>query len=253
MKSFAPLIISLLTVIVGNAANPVTSTYTVEVGGSSALDTYLSPLKYTGPSLSVAGQWEKHPAWAAPSVVMQFDASLAAQWTKNPARTIREYVCELGFDWGLMKKWTPTPALSLGAGGVAELYVMGAYLPHNSNNPADTRVGVGLSLKGSASYSFRIGRLPVTVTEQLSLPSLSVFFAPQYGEPYYEIYLGNRNGLAHCGWWGNAFAVNNLLSATIRLRNFNLLVGYRWKVRSWHINHINTQIVSHSFVVGCTI
>lgn len=252
MKRLLTIILASLTALTISAANPVTSTYTIEAGGGSTLDTYLSPLKYTGPVLRVSGQWDKHPAWSVPSVSMQFNASLGAQFNKNPARTTREYLLELDFDWGLMKHWLPTPDLTLGLGGAAELYVGGAYLPRNSNNPADAKASLGLSLKGMAAYSFRIGRLPVTACEQVSLPSLSAFFSQQYGEPYYEIYLGNHSGLIHCGWWGNAFAINNLLSATLHFRHIDLLVGYRWRVRSWYVCHINTQIVSHSFVVGCT-
>lgn len=248
------LVISILCALITpliSAANPVVSTYTLEAGGGSTLDTYLSPLVYTGPSLRVSGQWEKNPSWSVSSVSMQFNASLGTQFTRNPARTTREYVFEIDFDWGLMKHWTPATSLTLGLGGATELYIGGVYLPRNGNNPANAKASIGLNIKGMGSYHLNIGHLPLTLTEQVSLPSLSLFFSPQYTEPYYEIYLGNHSGLAHCGWWGNAFAINNLLSATLHFKHLDLLVGYRWRTRSWYVCNINTQITGHSFVVGC--
>lgn len=252
MKHLITAICCIIAALTAGADNPVSSTYTLEIGGGSALDTYLSPLNYTGTALRVSGQWEKHPAWSAPSVTMQFNASIGTQFNQNPAHTTREYLLDLDFDWGLTKHWMPTPALTLGLGGSAGFYLGGIYMPRNSNNPVDAMASIELSIKGMAAYSFRLGRLPVTVADRVSLPSLSAFFSQQYGEPYYEIYLGNSSDLVHCGWWGNAFAINNLLSASLRFNHIDLLIGYRWRVRSRYVCNINTQIVSHSFVVGCT-
>ncbi len=55
---------------------------------------------------------------------------------------------------------------------------------------------VSVSARASLSHPFKIGKLDLLLRDEISIPSLSVFFCPEYGETYYEIYLGNHKGLA---------------------------------------------------------
>ncbi len=80
---------------------------------------------------------------------------------------------------------------------------------------------------GYVCWSGSLGRLPLSLRYQPVLPVVGAFFAPDYGELYYEIYLGNHSGLAHCGWWGNYFALENLLTADLRLGSTTLRIGYK--------------------------
>jgi hypothetical protein len=82
------------------------------------------------------------------------------------------------------------------------------------------------------------------------LPVTGAFFSPDYGELYYEIYLGNHSGLAHAAWFGNYFRLDNLLTADLRLGSTNLRLGYRADVMSTKVNNIVTRRVTHSFVIG---
>lgn len=229
---------------------PVTQVYMLETGGKSVLDTYLSPLRYHGVNVALAGRWSKALPWMDNTWVMRFDSRFGLSRTLNPAKTAQMLGFDAGFAWGT--GWTVRfPAgIRIMAGASAGINAGAFYLPRNSNNPVSVKADAGISLTASAAYPFRIGKLPVLVSDEVSLPTLSVFFSPQYGETYYEIYLGNRSGLAHCGWWGNRFSVDNLLSFDFDIGPSALRLGYRYSLGTSWICHINTQVHTHSFVVG---
>lgn len=233
-----------------SVSRPITQIYMLEGGGSSALDTYLSPLRYHGFNLALAGTWSKALPWMHDSWLMRFDMRLAFQRLLNPAHTALELGFDFRFSWEAAWRHTFANRLSLTAGASADIGAGVLYLPRNSNNPASAKADLGISLAASLAYPFRIGRLNVLVSDHVSLPTLSVFFSPEYGETYYEIYLGNHKGLAHCGWWGNHFGIDNMLTFDLDIGPSALRLGYRYDLRSSWICHINTQLQSHSFIIG---
>ena len=94
-----------------------------------------------------------------------------------------------------------------------------------------------------------LGR-PLTLRYQPVLPVAGVFFSPDYGELYYEIYLGNHSGLAHFAWWGNYFMLDNHLTADLSLGATSLRLGYSGRIFSSKVNDIVTHVFTHAFVVG---
>lgn len=229
---------------------PTTSSYCLEWGYSSALDTYLSPLKYTGQSVAISGQWQTAMRQNPKRLIMGFDASLNGAFDDSPAKNSNLYALELNLGWNMQYRWRPLQNLQLSAGGGFALNAGVWYLERNSNNPASARASIDLTINAMASYKLKIGKLPIRLVDQLSIPTLGAFFSPEYGESYYEIYLGNHSGLVHCGWWGNHFRLNNLFAADFSLGNINLRLGYRLNIQSSYVNNINTQMVGHSLVVG---
>lgn len=241
--------------IAGDSAvieRPVTSSYSLEWGSTTIVDTYLSPLKYNGQSLSLSGSWLKAMRQNPQRLIMSFDASIHASQALSPAKNSRLYEMGIGFSWSMLYRWRPIAGLQLAAGGSTMLDIGAIYLARNSNNPVSAQASIDIAVAGMASYSFKIGRLPICISDRLSLPIASAFFSPDYGETYYEIYLGNRSDLVHYGWWGNHFRFNNLLSADISLGNVALRIGYRMNIKSSFVNNINTHINSHALVFGLT-
>ena len=98
----------------------------------------------------------------------------------------------------------------------------------------------------------RLGSLPVTFRYRLRMPLTGMFFSPQYGELYYEIYLGNRSGLVRAAWPGNFLRLDNLLSADLHFGATTLRLGYRLDYSSSKASHIVTRRLSHCAVVGIT-
>lgn len=229
---------------------PVTGTYGIETGRRTALDTYLSPLPYSGTWLAAYGNWQKALPFAPRHAVMEFDALAGGGRLINKAGTAMELNIDIRLAFGM--KWRTTLPSRTQISTGAEFGIDGGalYLTRNSNNPASVKASAALSLTAGASHRIKIGRLPVLIYDQLRLPSLSVFFSPSFGETYYEIYLGNHSGLAHAGWWGNNFRIDNLFGATIDFGRTAMTVGYRFRTDTSWICNLNTRIMTHSFVIG---
>lgn len=84
---------------------------------------------------------------------------------------------------------------------------------------------------------------------QPTLPVTGIFFAPDYGELYYEIYPAPP-GLVHGAWWGNYFRLDNLLTADLHLGATSLRIGYKGNLFSSKVNHTVTHIYEHALVIG---
>ncbi|MEE1365752.1 MAG: DUF3316 domain-containing protein [Muribaculaceae bacterium] len=231
---------------------PVTSSYSVEYGAASTLDTYLSPLRYQGSTITLNGSWLKAMRQNPRRLIMAFDASIGLESQLSPARNSRLYDFSLDFSWSMMYRWRPIEHFQVGVGGGAALNIGALYLARNSNNPVSARASVDITANAMASYSLHIGRLPVRLIDRVSIPMVGAFFSPEYGETYYEIYLGNHAGLAHCGWWGNHFRIDNLLAADISLGTVALRVGYHFDFSSGKVHDIVTRHTTHSLVIGLT-
>lgn len=231
-------------------SRPVTGVYSLEFAGINAKATYLSPLTYTGTRYSLSGYWAKAMPFNPEYAIMEFDADASFSSLLNPAQTARMVGLEASFSWDMAwrKKLTHDFQVTAGAGVMLE---GGAYyLLRNSNNPVQALANVSIMVNASVSKHFKIGRLPILVSDRVRIPSLGVFFCPQYGETYYEIYLGNHKGLAHAGWWGNNFRIDNLLSVSLDFGRTAMLVGYRINAYNQWANHLNTKIITNSFVIG---
>lgn len=228
----------------------VHSVWALEWGAESILDTYLSPLRYHGTGLGLSASWQKNFTTRPELWVMHNDAAVRSATTHNPAHNARMFDFDIRYDWGASRRFTLPRRLQLFAGASAGLQGGVIYLPRNGNNPASAKAELRLSLTAGAEWHTRLGRMPLRLVESVRLPSLSAFFSPQYGETYYEIYLGNHKGLAHCGWWGNHFAIDNLIAADLGLGRTALRVGYRFDARTSWVNHINTQVFTHALVIG---
>ena len=235
---------------VKNMERPVTGFYNIEIGRKHALSTYLSPFSYTGTNAAVSGLWTKALPANPEHLSMTFEGRINLGSFLNRAHTARELDLHAGGSWSLeWRKKLPANFL-LGAGGTVGLHGGALYLTRNGNNPVSADFCVGLGLTGFGSWHTKVGRLPILVTERASIPLVNGFFMPQYGEPYYEIYLGNRNGLAHCGWWGNHFAIDNLVALSLDFGRTAMQIGYRFSMQSVKANNLVSNMFNHAFVIG---
>lgn len=231
-------------------SRPVTGTYSFEIGHKNVLATYLSPLHYTGTDLAVAGTWSKAMPFSPQTAIMHFDAGMDFSNLWNPAGTARMIGLNAWFRWGMSWRHRFPYQIQFTAGGTIGIDGGAYYLLRNGNNPVEALGNVSLAARISGSRPCKIGNLHFLLNDELSLPTFSLFFSPEYGETYYEIYLGNRKGLVHPGWWGNNFRIDNLLSATLDFGRTAITVGYRIKAYNQWANSLNTKIISHSFVIG---
>lgn len=230
---------------------PVATAFTLEVGRQSALDTYLTPIRYGGPMLSLG--YERLRAvsfaperWLTRHTVLGTFASMT-----NPSGNGSMLSGYFDYSFAMLRRWQICDGLWLAGGGEAALTLGGLYNLRNSNNPATAKAAIDLGATAMASYHFRIKRLPVTLRYQASLPVVGIFFSPEFGQSYYEMfYIGNCDGMVHFGAWHNRVDLRNYITVDLHLGKRALRLGYRQVMRTTHVNHIDTQVFTHAFVLG---
>lgn len=231
---------------------PVASAYTLRAGSTRINDTYLTPLDYKG--WSTAFDYERYQAtkFSPEKWIRTLGVTAGFGLSQNPARNATIYEVGLRADWAMMRRWkiSPVPGLTLAAGGEIEADLGALYLSRNGNNPVAAKAALTAGVTGMAVYNFRIKSLPVTLRYRTSMPLLGTFFSQEYGELYYEIYLGDRSGLACFANPATYFRFCNYISADLRFGSTWLRIGYRNDLTSTRVHNLTTNISSHSFVIG---
>lgn len=255
-------ILAILVAIVCAAAirgaeplRPVMSSWTVEAGTSHIVNTYLTPLHYNGIHTALAYRRLQCVKGTDGRWLMQLDGSIGFDSDQNPPRNATMYDATFALDWGIMRRWRPfvsIPQISIAVGPAIDLSAGAIYLSRNGNNPVAAKGSITIDATGLAAYSINLGRLPVTIFYGARLPVAGTFFAPQYGQLYYEIWLGERNGIVHPAWWGNYFAMDNYVALDLRLGGTAIRAGYHNNILSTKVNDIVSRHVTHAFVLGLT-
>ena len=226
------------------------SMFTVDVGYASIHDSYLTPITYGGTDLALG--YEAMRPMRADKWLWQLQVGGDYNFVENPAQNneLQKLMGNITFD--MQRQWRGAIAhrVDLSVGPMTQLRAGIIYDDVNSNNPVSVRAHWNVGVTGMAAYDTRFWRLPVTLRYQAQLPVLGVFFAPEYDESYYEIYLGNRRNLAHLGWWGNRLDMTHYLGADLHLGKTTLRLGYRASLEHWNVNHLKVHDVSHSLVLG---
>ena len=233
-----------------SSSRPVTGIYALSFGAKNLLATYLSPLHYKGTSFGAEGNWSKAMPFNPRHAVMEFEAMINFSNLLNPAKTARMIGFEGSFSWGMAWRTYLPWKIQFTAGGAVSLKGGAYYLARNSNNPVQVNANPSIDVTASVSRAFKIGKLPILVCDKVRLPSLGMFFSPEYGETYYEIYLGNRHNLIHPGWWGNNFCIDNLFMICLDFGKTAATIGYRFNATTQWANSLNTKIFTNSLVIG---
>lgn len=234
----------------GQTLRPVSEEWMVQVGSSQLADTYLTPLKYSGMHWGV--QYSRAQA-------MRFDPgrwinalAFAVDYDRadNRVRNSVMHQAIVGATWSMLRRWSLRNGLSLSTGGFADLTVGALLLARNSNNPAQARAAV--TAGPEATLRWRTHRM-WGGGMVLRTPLLGAFFAPGYGELYYEMALGNRSGLVHCAWPGSYRRLQAEVYGELRPRCTALRLGYRADLLSFSANGITCRSLTHSFTVAIAI
>lgn len=233
-----------------NVLRPVLSAYTLHAGSAHVAETYLSSLRYSGQAFGFGYERMQAMKFCPDRWVMDLRLGLEGTHTLNPARNAALWGADIEAGWAMMRRFRPAPAWSLFVGGSTDIDAGLSYSERNSNNPVAARASWTVSVMAAAAWNGTVGRLPVCLRLQSRMPITGVFFAPEYGELYYEIYLGNHHGLVRGAWPGNYFRLDNMLSADLRFGGTILRLGYRLDVHSSKASHIVTRRISHCAVVG---
>ena len=212
--------------------------------------TYLSPLAYTGPGYGLSYEW-RHAAWRDKTVGMQARADFNYGYLLSPAKNSRMYDLTFNVEWGVERLWRSNSGFNFSVGATIWEDAGLMYLPRNGNNPAQGLMWAGATLTTSAEYTkIKLCRKPLKINESIEIPTIGAFFCPQYGETYYEIYLGNHSGLAHFGWWGNRPQIRSRLRADWQLGKHALTLGFDYRFQGLECNDITTRLAQCSAIIG---
>jgi len=229
---------------------PTERSLLVGAGKTNQLDTYLSPMEYTGVQVSVFVQRERMTHLANHHISFQSTFHGAFTSTDNPAGTAKYLGGRLAYDAGWHYHYSPLQNLDLKAGALVGADAGFLYNDRNGNNPAQGRFSLDLSLSAGASYAFRIKKLPLRAAYQADLPMVGMMFCPEFGESYYEI---SQRGVGHdiiCAHPGNAMNLRQLLTLDFRLPRVTLRVGYLCDIRQQNARSLKYHDVSHSLMFG---
>ena len=225
----------------------------LDAGYASIHDSYLTPITYDGIDLGLsleATRWASRYRW-----LWQLSVGTDYNYVENNAKNnnLQKVMGDISFNMQHVWMGVHHPRLGFSAGPMAQLRAGIVYDAVNSNNPVTVRAHANLGATGMAWFNTHLGRLPITLRYQAQLPVMGVFFAPEYDESYYEIYLGNHKNLAHLGYWGNRFDMTNYLGADLHVRKVTLRIGYRNRLEHWSVNNLNVHDFTHALVFGISL
>ena len=231
---------------------PVTAATTLSIGGGKIYDTYLSPVKYGGQSFGIHHERMRISRFGNGKLTSQHLLSAEGEHTKNPAGNHTMWGASFDYTYGMFYRIPqPDTNLKILVGGQIASRFGVAYNSHNSNNPANAKGDVNLQLSGMAIYRWTIKGLPVTLRYQVSTALAGVFFCPEYGQSYYEIFsLGDTGGIILFGSLHNQFNMQNLLTVDIPVNTWFIRLGYRNDIHTFRQNSLRSQIYTNSFVFG---
>lgn len=220
------------------------------IGRTNQLDTYLSPMEYTGLQVSFLTQSERMTRMANRHISFQSTLHGVYTHTDNPAGTAHYTGGRIAYDAGWHYHYSPLPNLNLKGGALVGADLGFLYNSRNGNNPAQGHFSIDLSLSAGADYSFSLWRLPMRISYQADLPMIGLMFCPEFGESYYEI---SQQGAGHdiiCAHPGNALSLRQFLTMDFCLRRITLRIGYLCDNRQSYARSVKYHDLSHSFMLG---
>ena len=230
--------------------SPTYRSFLLGIGKANQLDTYLSPMEYTGTQVSFLTQSERMTHLASQHISFQSTFLGAYSSTDNPAGTASYLGGRIAYDAAWHYHFSPLPKLDVKGGAMIGADLGFLYNDRNGNNPAQGHFSIDLSLSAGAGYSFSLWKTPFHVNYQADLPMVGMMFCPEFGESYYEI---SQRGVGHdilCAHPGNALSLRQLLTMDVCLRRITLRVGYLCDIRQQNARSIKYHDVSHSFMFG---
>ncbi|NLI99894.1 MAG: DUF3316 domain-containing protein [Bacteroidales bacterium] len=226
---------------------PVNQSTLGGIGKVFLYDTYLSPLRYDGIAFSLLHDRLNGTSLADGSLLMQQQFRIQVAITDNPTSSASEYYGVVDYRINGLYPLLDAPRFRLLGGGGWDASLGGIYNVRNSNNPGSLKTSTNLNLTAMALYQWR----DITFRWQLTTPFAGLFFSPEYGHSYYEIFtLGNSKGTIHLASFHNQQALRNYFTVDIPVRRFTVRAGYLGDYYRTRENQLVTQVISHQFMLG---
>lgn len=220
-------------------------------GFNNVMDTYLSPLEYTGPEVRILHERMRMTHLIDGNVSTQSIFQINASYTENISKTAKMYYGLVNWSYALHYQFRINEHLKILAGPVIDLNGGVIYNERNSNNPAQAKVYGNIGASAMAIYKFHIKDYPLTLRYQANLPLIGVIFSPEYGESYYEIF-SLKNGGKNVVFTSlhNTPSLRQILTLDFPICQTIMRVGYLCDIQQSKVNNLRTHSYSHDFMIG---
>lgn len=222
------------------------------IGRAKQLDTYLSPMQYTGPQATylyaTVRNLERNPR-----ILFESLTQGELSYTHNPHETAHYLGGAVGYDAGWLRQWQDVlwQGLHLSAGGMMGGNVGFLYNDRNTNNPAQAHAQLRLSATARADYQFRIRKQRLALHYEAQLPILGMAFSPRYGQSYYDIFdRGHYDHNIVCTHPFNALSLRQQLTLDLPVGRATLRLGYLSDLRQMEANGLKQHHYGRNFLIG---
>lgn len=258
--------LSLLSIFKGNAVESVTldscqkaaqrvteHQYLWGMGKANVLDTYLSPLEYTGLDWTWLNRTERLARWGRGHVTVMGLYNAHFAYVKSPTDDGKEMDAELSASGGWHYNWHFPHQWRVAVGGLVEMSGGFTYNTRNGNNPAQGRLGASLLASAIVERGFRLGKQQALARIELDAQMMGAQFAPVYGQSYYEIFsLGHSQGVVHFTHPGNCPTGRMLATVTLPIRRSKITIGYLGDVRQSTLGGLKRHAWRNALMIGYT-
>ena len=221
------------------------------VGHANVYDTYLSPQEYKGIDFRLSRETMRMTNMFDGNVSVQnlFQANLS--YMHNHAGNNNTFAGLINWNYGWHYQFHISESFKVLAGGLGDINGGFVYNLRNSNNPASARAYINLAASGMLIWRTRIKNLPLTVRYQANVPVAGVFFSPNYGQSYYEIFtLDNWSGVINFTSLHNQPSIRQYFTVDVPVSRSRLRFSYLWDVQQSKVNNLKTHTYGYVFMVG---
>ena len=231
--------------------NVITRSTMYGVGFTNLLDTYLSPMEYTGPEIRVLRENMRKTKYMDGKVSRQSIFQANVSLTENKVGSGSEFAFLANWNLAYHYQFHIHENLRLMAGPNLDLNGGMVYNLRNSNNPVNAKAYANLGASGVVLYQFRIKEHPFVLRYQVNVPLLGLMFSPEYGQPYYEMSIAKDFGKNLCFTsLHNQPALRQFLTLDFPICKTNLRLGYVCDIQQAKVNHLKSHTWSHAFMIG---
>lgn len=243
----------LLSVSVCAQKDSVSAPRTLSVmlgyGRFGALETYLSPYKYSGTDYrliaEIAGNRQALGTYSLHRLNLNY-----SQLTNLSGRGLY-HAGFLNYSYARNYSVLRSESLRCYLGPAVSGNFGAIYNVRNDNNPVQVKAFFNLELANAEEYRFKVRSIPFALKYELRIPLVGAGFAPEYGASYYEMFqLGNTSGIVHLLSLHNQWAMQNMLTLEVPVWGNRLKIGYYNNIYQTRINSLETSLSAHNLVVG---
>ena len=221
------------------------------IGYTNILDTYLSPMEYTGVEGRILHERMRMTKLFDGNVSTQSMLQANIAYTENKSATGNEISGLVNWNYGLHYHFKLNEHLRILTGALGEINGGFIYNTRNSNNPAQAKAYINVSASAMAIYKFRIKNIPFQIRYQVNVPFIGVMFSPNYQQSYYEIFtLRNHHGIVNFTSLHNQPSLRQFLTLDIPVSWSTLRIGYVGDFQQSKVNNIRCHTYSNVFMIG---